>query len=110
MAQNLSKGWKRVDMVRIANERSLSVTFSKRRADIFNNASKLCTLCDVEMAILMLSATNKAYSFGDPCVEAIVNRFLGQTPNPPNLIIAKFMKEVCSARITELNTKLANRG
>lgn len=59
----------------IQDTKAKSVTFSKRRSGIFKKACELCTLCGVEMAIIFFSPTGKAYAFGNPSVEAIINRF-----------------------------------
>uniref|UniRef100_A0A803NPI8 MADS-box domain-containing protein n=1 Tax=Cannabis sativa TaxID=3483 RepID=A0A803NPI8_CANSA len=67
-------------MRRIENESNLQVTFSKRRYGIFKKASELCTLCGVELAIIVFSPGNNVFSFGHPNVRLIIDRYM----NPEN--------------------------
>ncbi|BBN69862.1 AGAMOUS-like 62 [Prunus dulcis] len=54
-----SKGRQKVEMVKMANESNLQVTFSKRRSGLFKKASELCTLCGAEVAIIVFSPGRK---------------------------------------------------
>ncbi|CAM8959015.1 unnamed protein product [Rhodiola kirilowii] len=74
-----SKGRQRVEMTKIKNKNQLQVTFSKRCAGLFKKASELCTLCGVEIAIIVFSPAGKPFSFGHPSVESIVAKFLKNT-------------------------------
>ncbi|KAM3377356.1 hypothetical protein P3S68_009769 [Capsicum galapagoense] len=69
----LSRGRKKVEIVKMKNESNMQVTFSKRRAGLFKKASELCTLCGAEIAIVVFSPgkANKVYSFGHPSVELL---------------------------------------
>ncbi|KAM3377379.1 hypothetical protein P3S68_009792 [Capsicum galapagoense] len=82
----LSKGRRKVEIVKMKNESNMQVTFSKRRAGLFKKASELCTLCGVEIAIVVFSPgkANKVYFFGHPSVELLVDMFLGRDLPPPN--------------------------
>ncbi|CAN0924094.1 Agamous-like MADS-box protein AGL61 [Linum grandiflorum] len=61
---------------KILNRSHLQVTFSKRRAGLFKKASELCTLCGVEIAVIVFSPAGKTYSFGHSDVGSIVKKFL----------------------------------
>ncbi|KDO78128.1 hypothetical protein CISIN_1g038327mg, partial [Citrus sinensis] len=52
-------------MKRIENEDDRLITFSKRKSRTYNKASELVTLTGAEI--------------GHPSIEAVANRFLGQT-------------------------------
>ncbi|KAK4278928.1 hypothetical protein QN277_016701 [Acacia crassicarpa] len=67
---------KQKNMTLITDARTKQVAFSKRRHSIFKKALDLCTLCAVEMAIIVFSPGGKAYSFGNPSTEAVLNRFI----------------------------------
>ncbi|PHT29366.1 hypothetical protein CQW23_31043 [Capsicum baccatum] len=54
----LSKGRKKVEIVKMKNESNMQVTFSKRRVGLFKKASELCTLCGAEIAIMGLPPLN----------------------------------------------------
>ncbi|KAI3793477.1 hypothetical protein L1987_36096 [Smallanthus sonchifolius] len=103
------EGRQRIEIVRITKQSSSSVAFSKRRFGIFKKASELCTLCGVQIAIIVLSRNrNKVYSFGDPGVETIVNRFLERSPDLPRSRTSQFMEHLRNANIQELYTQLTN--
>ncbi|KAF9605476.1 hypothetical protein IFM89_017495 [Coptis chinensis] len=71
-------GRKRIPIEKIQRSEYRQVTFSKRRSGLFKKASELCILCGAEVAIIVFSPAGKAFSFGHPCVESIVDRFLNQ--------------------------------
>ncbi|CAA0834263.1 Agamous-like MADS-box protein AGL62 [Striga hermonthica] len=73
-----NKGRQKIMIARIENETNRQVTFSKRRAGLFKKASELSTLCGAESAVVVFSPSGKAHSFGNPSVDAIINRFLSQ--------------------------------
>ncbi|GFP88367.1 agamous-like mads-box protein agl62 [Phtheirospermum japonicum] len=93
-------------MVKMSNESNLQVTFSKRRGGLFKKASELCTLCGVEIVIIVFSPAGKVFSFGHPNVESIVDRFLARNPaqntnDPFHLVEAQR-----NASVRELNLQL----
>lgn len=57
----------------IEDTKARHVTFSKRRSGIFKKASELCTLCAVEIAIIIFSPAGKAHSFGNPSPNYVIN-------------------------------------
>lgn len=70
-----SKGRQKIRIEKIANRNSLQVTFSKRRAGLFKKASELSALCGAEVAVIVESPAGKVYSFGNPCVDSVINRY-----------------------------------
>ncbi|KAL1197669.1 Agamous-like MADS-box protein AGL62 [Cardamine amara subsp. amara] len=70
-----NKGRQKIEMKKMKNENNLQVTFSKRRSGLFKKASELCTLCSVQIAIIVFSPGRKAFSFGHPNVDDIIDRF-----------------------------------
>ncbi|KAH0682823.1 hypothetical protein KY290_021412 [Solanum tuberosum] len=85
MTRKISKGRQRVEMVKIMKASNLGLTFSKCRAGLFKKASELCTLCGVEIVIVIFSSDGKnVFSFGHPSVDTLVERFLGRNLPPPN--------------------------
>ncbi|GAB2292013.1 hypothetical protein Dimus_026261 [Dionaea muscipula] len=73
----------KVEMVKMEKESNLQVTFSKRRAGLFKKASELCTLCGAEAAIIVFSPGKKAFSFGHPSVDEVLDRFLAPNDDLP---------------------------
>ncbi|GMN52420.1 hypothetical protein TIFTF001_021561 [Ficus carica] len=87
LIRRVNRGRQRVEMVRMTNESNLQVTFSKRRSGLFKKASELCTLCGVEMVLVVFSPGRKVFSFGHPSVEEVVDRYVYSArcflPDPP---------------------------
>ncbi|KAL6545873.1 hypothetical protein OROGR_009747 [Orobanche gracilis] len=106
MAKKPSMGRQKIKIEKIVVKNHLQVTFSKRRSGLFKKASELCTLCGVEIAIIVFSPAGKVFSFGHPNVEPIVDRFLARnraqnTDDPFHLIEAQR-----NASVRELNLQL----
>ncbi|KAK7269950.1 hypothetical protein RIF29_22772 [Crotalaria pallida] len=103
-----SKGRQKVEMKKMTNESNLQVTFSKRRSGLFKKASELCTLCGVEVVLVVFSPGEKVFSFGHPNVEMLIDRYL-MRPQPQNLGTATmhFIEAHRSANVRELNAQLS---
>ncbi|KAM1986972.1 hypothetical protein ACFX15_034295 [Malus domestica] len=105
-----SKGRQKVEMVKMANESNLQVTFSKRRSGLFKKASELCTLCGAEVGIIVFSPGRRVFSFGHPSVEAVMDRFLSRNPFNPHLHppsgTMQLIEAHRNATVRELNTDL----
>ncbi|XP_072151375.1 uncharacterized protein [Setaria viridis] len=56
------------------------VCFSKRHAGLFKKVSELSILCGADVATVIFSPAGKAFSFGHPSVESILDRFLDTSP------------------------------
>ncbi|XP_075104623.1 agamous-like MADS-box protein AGL62 [Nicotiana tabacum] len=102
-----TKGRQKVDMVKMQNESNLQVTFSKRRAGLFKKASELCTLCGAEIVLVVFSPGKKVYSFGHPCVDSVVDRFLTRN-SPPNNGHNQLIVAHRNASVRDLNIELPN--
>uniref|UniRef100_A0A0E0N8A2 MADS-box domain-containing protein n=1 Tax=Oryza rufipogon TaxID=4529 RepID=A0A0E0N8A2_ORYRU len=71
-----SLGRQKIEIRRIESEEARQVCFSKRRAGFFKKASELSILCSADVAAVVFSPAGKAYSFGHPSVECLLERFL----------------------------------
>ncbi|KAF3500212.1 hypothetical protein F2Q69_00045114 [Brassica cretica] len=56
-------GRKKLEIKPIENKSSRQVTFSKRRNGLIEKARQLSVLCDASVALLVVSASRKLYSF-----------------------------------------------
>ncbi|XP_021907104.1 agamous-like MADS-box protein AGL62 [Carica papaya] len=101
-----SKGRQKVEMVKMNNESNLQVTFSKRRAGLFKKASELSTLCGAEIAIIVFSLGRKVFSFGHPCVETVLERFVSGNPPQATSGTMKLIEAHRNASIRKLNMQL----
>ncbi|OAY29124.1 agamous-like MADS-box protein AGL62 [Manihot esculenta] len=77
-----TKGRQRIEMKKIENEDDKLITFSKRRSGIYKKASELVILTGTELAFVVFSPAGKPFSFAHPSVDAIINRFSGEQPQP----------------------------
>ncbi|KAM5549936.1 agamous-like MADS-box protein AGL62 [Rosa sericea] len=94
-------------MKKMERESNRQVTFSKRRSCIFKKSSELSTLTGAEIAIIISSPGNKTFSFGHPSVQAIVDRYLSPTPEPPAStdITEKFLENFRIMKLNSLNAE-----
>ncbi|KAH7862640.1 hypothetical protein Vadar_007516 [Vaccinium darrowii] len=73
-----SMGRQRIEIKKIEKSSRLQVTFSKRKSGIFKKASELSVLCGADVAIIVSSPAGKVFAFGNPSVDAVVDRFLAR--------------------------------
>lgn len=106
MAKKMSKGRQKIQMTKMSKESNLLVTFSKRRSGLFKKASELCTLCGVEIAIVVFSPGHKVFSFGHPNVDSIINRFLTRNPTSSSTT-CQLVEAHRNANVRELNAQLS---
>ncbi|KAI5322649.1 hypothetical protein L3X38_031721 [Prunus dulcis] len=71
-------GKRKIDIKKINNKNYLKATFSKRRKGLFRKATDLCCLSGAQIAIITFSPGNKAFIFGQPSAETVIDRFLGE--------------------------------
>ncbi|XP_019434808.1 PREDICTED: agamous-like MADS-box protein AGL23 [Lupinus angustifolius] len=103
--KNKGRSLRRIKMKIIAKDSNLQVTFSKCRTGLFKKASELCTLCDAKVALVVFSPTNKAFSFGDPSIDVVVDRYQmrDQSLNLGNM---QYLEAHRNANVQELNDKI----
>ncbi|XP_057548753.1 uncharacterized protein LOC130827115 [Amaranthus tricolor] len=92
-----TKGRQKLPLVRMEKDGNRLVTFSKRRSGLFKKASELCTLCGVEAAIIVFSPGKKAFSFGHPSIDGVLNRYISDTnflSYPSHYLIGQTSKAV----------------
>ncbi|WMV49941.1 hypothetical protein MTR67_043326 [Solanum verrucosum] len=97
-----ANGCRRIEITRMKNQSRRKVTFSKRLLCLFKKVSELCTLCGAYVGVVIFSSTNNVYSCGHPSVEFIVDKVLGENPQPtdaPNPIIGTYQ----NININEIN-------
>ncbi|KAE8721832.1 Agamous-like MADS-box protein AGL62 [Hibiscus syriacus] len=101
-----SLGRQKVEMVKMKNNSNLQVTFSKRRSGLFKKASELCTLCGVEIGIIVFSPGNKVFSFGHPEIRNAIDWYVNGNP-PDNSSTLYIMDAHRNAHVRELNMQLS---
>ncbi|KAL1564550.1 agamous-like MADS-box protein AGL61 [Salvia divinorum] len=108
MAKKPSMGRQKIKIQKIEVKNHLQVTFSKRRSGLFKKASELCTLCGVEIGIIVFSPAGKVFSFGHPNVESIIDRFLTRNPVPNAHDPFHLVEAQRNASVRELNLQLGH--
>ncbi|VVB08143.1 unnamed protein product [Arabis nemorensis] len=94
-------GRKKFELKYIENSIARHISFSKRRAGIFQKADALAKLCNVEVAVLINSLAGQPNIFGYPCFEGVVKRL--QNPNARKRSSSSSVKQ---ARILKSQAKL----
>ncbi|XP_019434338.1 PREDICTED: agamous-like MADS-box protein AGL62 [Lupinus angustifolius] len=99
-------GRQKIEMEKITKESNLQATFTKRCNELFKKANELCTLCDAQVALIVFSPTNKLFSFGEPGVDVVIDRYL-MKDQPQNLENMHFLEAHRNANVQELNEKIS---
>ncbi|CAN6471326.1 unnamed protein product [Victoria cruziana] len=76
-------GRQKIEIKRITSEEARQVCFSKRRHGLIKKAGELGILCGAEVAIIAFSPAGKAFSYGDPTVDSVINRFRDPSSHVP---------------------------
>ncbi|XP_047309849.1 agamous-like MADS-box protein AGL62 [Impatiens glandulifera] len=77
MARKSSRGRQKISIKWIENGDKCSVSFSKRKSGVLKKVSELSTMCGIDMALILFFESDKAFSYGNPTLNAILNCFLG---------------------------------
>ncbi|KEH16665.1 putative transcription factor MADS-type1 family [Medicago truncatula] len=99
------RGCQKIEMKKMSNKSNLQVTLSKRRRGLFKKVNELCTLCGVDVALVVFSPSEKVFSFGHPNVDTVIDRYLSGVP-PQNNSTMEFIEAHHSAKVCELNAEL----
>ncbi|CAL9218000.1 unnamed protein product [Arabidopsis halleri] len=97
-------GRRKIEIKRIEDSTERKATFLRRQNDIFKKADALVKLCNVEVAVLVISPTNLPYTYGNPCFNDVVERI--QNPSASSKLDS-LMKEL--EQIKELQEELRKR-
>nr|WQI83088.1 MADS-box transcription factor [Spirodela polyrhiza] len=65
----------KVQLRRIENTSNRQITFSKRRNGLLKKACELSILCEVEVGLLIFSATGKSYQYSSHDMGSIISRY-----------------------------------
>ncbi|CAK9267861.1 unnamed protein product [Sphagnum jensenii] len=69
-------GRAKIEIKKIENPSARQVCFSKRRVGLIKKASELSILCGSDVGIIVFSQAGKAFSFGHPCVDYVIDKTL----------------------------------
>lgn len=68
-------GRKKIDIKKVEKQSNKLVTFSKRKQGLFQKATELCVLCDVNIAMIVSSPADKLFAFGQPDIDTVLNNY-----------------------------------
>lgn len=71
-----SQGRRKIEIKRREGVEGRRVTFTKRRSGLFDKAAELCLLCGAKVAIVTFSEGGKAFCFGCPELESVLEGYL----------------------------------
>ncbi|KAJ6690425.1 hypothetical protein OIU85_006666 [Salix viminalis] len=106
VSEKPATGRRKIKIEKISKKNHLQVTFSKRRAGLFKKASELSTLCGADIAMIVFSPAQKAFSFGHPDVDSITRRFLSGSPSPPSSGLPQLIETRRNANAHDQNVEL----
>jgi len=75
-------GRRKIDIVRIENERHRQVTFTKRKSGLIKKATELAILCDAQVGIVIFGANQKMSLYASTSMDDIVSRYRGHADTP----------------------------
>ncbi|KAF9606825.1 hypothetical protein IFM89_029282 [Coptis chinensis] len=73
----------KVELKRIENTTSRQVTFSKRRNGLLKKAFELSILCDAEVALVIISPTDKRFQFSSHDIGRTIERYRSEVAGLP---------------------------
>ena len=75
-------GRRKIDVVRIENERHRQVTFAKRKSGLIKKATELAVLCDAQVAVVVFSSQSRMTIYSSVPMEDILTRHRNYTDKP----------------------------
>ncbi|GJZ79173.1 agamous-like MADS-box protein AGL62 [Tanacetum coccineum] len=80
MNKKTGQGHKEIE-IKIEENKSRQVTFSKRRNGLFKKSVELCVLTGAKIAIIVNSLGGRVFAFGHPNIDALINAYLANEKN-----------------------------
>ena len=77
-------GRRKIEIVRIENERHRQVTFTKRKGGLIKKATELAILCDAEVAVVIFGANQKLTMYSSGNVDEIITKYSQHKADPHN--------------------------
>lgn len=68
-------GRRKIDIVRIENERHRQVTYTKRKAGLIKKATELAVLCDAQVGLIIFGANAKMSVYSSQPMNELVERY-----------------------------------
>ncbi|XP_071711165.1 MADS-box protein JOINTLESS-like [Rutidosis leptorrhynchoides] len=94
---------------KIENLSARQVTFSKRRRGLFKKAQELSTMCDVDIALIVFSATGKLFHYSPLSINQVLERHKEQSRNVKELQQSSQELQIARRRSAMLSKELGER-
>ena len=75
-------GRRKIDIVRIENERHRQVTFTKRKSGLIKKATELAILCDAQVGVVIFGANDKMSIYSSVAMDDLLERHRGYKEPP----------------------------
>ncbi|KAI5661218.1 hypothetical protein M9H77_20541 [Catharanthus roseus] len=105
-AKKPSMGRQKIKIAKIQVKNHLQVTFSKCRSGLTKKASELCTICGVDIGIIVFSPAGKVFPFVHPNIETIIDRLLTGNSFQSESDTFRLVEAHRNASLRELNLQL----
>ncbi|CAH9138508.1 unnamed protein product [Cuscuta epithymum] len=90
-----------VPLTKVENETNCKVMISKHRSGLFRKASDLCALTGADIAMVIFSPANKAYSFENPNLDVVLYRYFDETDTSQENVADEIL---CAHREANMST------
>ena len=75
-------GRRKIDIVRIENERHRQVTFTKRKSGLLKKATELAILCDAQVAVMIFNQNQKLSVYSSVSMEQMMKQYRDYNETP----------------------------
>ena len=75
-------GRRKIDIVRIENERHRQVTFTKRKSGLMKKATELAILCDAQVAVVVFGANQKMSVYSSQPMDEMLEHYRSYNETP----------------------------
>jgi hypothetical protein len=75
-------GRRKIDIVRIENERHRQVTYTKRKSGLMKKATELAILCDAQVAVIVFGSADKMSCYSSIPIDQMLMKYKEHVDQP----------------------------
>ena len=75
-------GRRKIDIVRIENERHRQVTYTKRKSGLIKKATELAILCDAQVGLIIFGGNEKLSIYSSAPMDELLERYRDHSEQP----------------------------
>lgn len=95
-------GRAKIEIKKIENPSARQVCFSKRRGGLIKKASELSILCGSEVGVVVFSQAGKAFSFGHPSIDYVIDKTLSGDSSDSGDSGSSHLTDVASQKVQQV--------